>query len=89
MTDEKWINWTLVRRLNHGRMSRALSLEAGDRIEELEASCTEAYNNGYANAALKSADTIADLQAKLDAAEEEIASLLTEYSIDQEQEDGN
>ena len=37
MTDEKWINWTLVRRLNHGRMSRALCLEAGDRIEALEA----------------------------------------------------
>jgi len=30
------LNSTLVRRLNHGKMSRALCLEAGDRINELE-----------------------------------------------------
>jgi len=33
---------TLLRRLTHGKMSRALCLEAGDRIEELEYGLTEA-----------------------------------------------
>ena len=31
------LNSTLVRRLNHGKMSRALCLEAADRIEALQA----------------------------------------------------
>ena len=37
MMNDITLESTLVRRLEHGKMSRALCLEAGDRIEELEA----------------------------------------------------
>ena len=58
--------------------------ERDDRIEELEAEL-KAEKNHRIKVCKERFERIAELEAKLKEAEEEIASLLTEYSIEQEQ----